>query len=81
MIYNFPIPIILDKVDFIKLVRKLYTPDMAEDLVRCNEHRKTFNNILTEAYMKHKSFGEQFSEHKDAVDAYLSINVDLVKIL
>lgn len=81
MIYNFTIPTIEDSVDFTKLLRKPIPAEWMKELTEYNEARKKFKAVLSEAYLKHKSFGEMFSNYKETVENYLNVNVDLVYFL
>jgi hypothetical protein len=81
MIYNFPIPTIEDDVNFPDLIKKPGQPEWIKEVIEYNDCRKKFKAVLTEAYLKNKSYGELFSQYKDTVEAYLNVNVDLVSIL
>lgn len=78
MIYCFPVPIILDQVDFTELLTTPLSTENMTELTKINESRNKFRTITNEIYLKQQQFGENFSQYKEAADTYLNQNVDLV---
>lgn len=81
MIYNFPVPIILDKTDFFELLTSPLDNQTAANLAIINETRKKFSDLLTQIYPIQQTSDENFSKYKESFEAYLSQSVDLVSYL